>query len=171
MSNVEFMRAGRLFVEVPMVLLILNSMGSSQAYPQGIGYAVAGPAVRTGFFGSAADAVHFAGGGELLVKQRIGIGGELGLLGGSNALRVISLNGAFHFTRLAKSRTLEPFPTSGYTRMGSGEGSFSAWNIGAGADYWVSERIGIRLEVRDHVRPDPRGTAQYWSIRGGIVFR
>jgi hypothetical protein len=26
-------------------------------------------------------------------------------------------------------------------------------------------------ELRDHVRLDTRGTVQYWSLRGGIVFR
>jgi hypothetical protein len=151
--------------------LMLCCLGAAPAYSQGLGYAIAGPAVRTGFFGSAANAFHFGGGGEFLLKQRLGLGGELGMLGRTNVLMVLSLNGTYHFLRNPRARDFAPFLTSGYTRMGSGEGSFSAWNIGAGADYWASDRLGVRLEVRDHVRPDSRGTVQYWSIRGGIVFR
>lgn len=69
------------------------------------------------------------------------------------------------------SQKLAPFVTAGYTRMGSGEGSFNAWNVGAGANYWVGRRVGVRMEFRDHVRPDVRGTVQYWAVRAGVAVR
>jgi hypothetical protein len=28
-----------------------------------------------------------------------------------------------------------------------------------------------RVELRDHLRLDTRGTVQYWSLRGAVVFR
>ena len=66
-----------------------------------------------------------------------------------------------------------PFVTAGYSRLGigDGEGAFSAFNAGAGFHYWATDHIGVRAEIRDHVRPDDRGTTQYWSLRAGIAFR
>ena len=63
--------------------------------------------------------------------------------------------------------------TAGYSRLGigDGEGAFSAFNVGAGLHYWPTDHVGFRMEVRDHFRPDDRGTTQYWSVRAGIAFR
>jgi hypothetical protein len=36
---------------------------------------------------------------------------------------------------------------------------------------WPGDHAGIRLEVRDHLRPDDRGTTHYWSFRAGIAIR
>jgi hypothetical protein len=69
------------------------------------------------------------------------------------------------------TRRRSPFFTGGYTHMGSGEASFDAWNVGVGFDLWTSDRFGFRVEFRDHVRPDFRGTVQYWTVRAGVCFR
>jgi hypothetical protein len=55
--------------------------------------------------------------------------------------------------------------------IGDGDRSFAAWNIAAGVDYGAGRRTGFRAELRDHVRPDDRGTVQYWSFRAGITRR
>ena len=72
-------------------------------------------------------------------------------------------------------RGLQParskYTTAERERMSSGEDSFDAWNAGGGVDVWTRDRVGFRLELRDHVRPDTRGTVHYWTIRGGIAFR
>jgi hypothetical protein len=138
------------------------------ARAQGLGYVVAGPAGVSGFFGSSSSSLHAAGGGEALLKGLVGIGGEAGLLAdSSNVLWVVSANGVVH---LGAAR-VSPFVTGGYTRMGGGEGGFNAWNAGAGVDWWARSRLGLRLDFRDHVRSDFRGTVHYWTVRGGIVFR
>ncbi len=135
---------------------------------QGLGYAIAGPAGYSGFFGSSASSVHVAGGGEALVHGRAGVGGEFGIL---NTLSVFSANGVLHISPSPAKRGSSPFVTGGYTYMGSGEGSFSAWNVAGGLDFWAKNRLGVRVEFRDHVRPDSRGAVQYWTIRAGVVFR
>ena len=156
---------------LPFILAIVLA-GIRITEAQGLGYGIAGPSGFSGFFGSSASSVHVAGGGEALVDERAGIGGEFGVLANSSsALLVLSANGVLHFSTKAAKRRLSPFVTGGYTHMGSGEGAFGAWNVGVGMDLWTKDRAGVRMEFRDHVRPDSRGAVQYWTIRAGIVFR
>ena len=146
------------------------------AAAQALGYGIAGPAGYSGFFGTSSDPMlHAAGGGEFLAGGRVGVGGEFGLLANSNGgVFVTSANGVFHFAPSVatpiRSR-ISPFASGGYTRITGGEGAFDAWNLGAGADLWLKPRVGVRLEFRDHIRPDGRGGVQYWAFRGGVVFR
>ena len=119
--------------------------------------------------------LHAAGGGEFLVGGRVGAGGEFGLMANANGgAFVTSANGVFHFTPSVatpiRSR-ISPFASGGYSRITSGEGGFDAFNLGAGADIWMKPRVGMRLEFRDHFRPDTRGGVQYWAFRFGVVFR
>ena len=66
---------------------------------QGQGYAAAGPAGVSGFFGSSASSVHIAGGGEALVGRLVGVGAEAGALANSsNVLLVVSGNGVAHLS-------------------------------------------------------------------------
>ena len=150
------------------VMLACLVVASASARAQGLGSVVAGPAGVSGFFGSSSNSLHAAGGGEALLKGLVGIGGEAGLLANSsNVLWVVSANGVVH---LGVAR-VSPFLTGGYTRMGGGEGGFNAWNAGGGVDFWTTSRLGVRLDFRDHIRPDIRGTVHYWTVRGGMVFR
>jgi hypothetical protein len=153
--------------------------GAITAHPAGaqvLGYGIAGPAGYSGFFGSSSmPMLHAAGGGEFLAGGRVGAGGEFGLLANTDGgVFVTSANGVFHFKPSVatpiRSR-ISPFASGGYTRMTSGEGAFDAWNLGAGADVWLKPRVGVRLEFRDHIRPDGRGGVQYWAFRAGVVFR
>ena len=154
-----------LLVPVTIACLVLTD---GEARAQALGSVVAGPAGVSGFFGSSSTSLHAAGGGEFLMKGLLGAGGEAGLLANSsNVLWVVSGNGIVH---LGAAR-VSPFVTGGYTRMGGGEGGFNAWNAGAGVDFWAASRLGLRLDFRDHIRPDNRGTVHYWTVRGGMVFR
>ena len=151
-------------------------IASRPADAQGLGYGIAGPAGYTGFFGSSAmPMLHAAGGGEFLVGGRVGAGGEFGLMANSNGgVFGTSANGVFHFTPSEPTpirRRISPFASGGYSRITSGEGGFDAFNLGAGADVWLKPRVGMRFEVRDHIRPDTRGGVQYFAFRVGVVFR
>jgi hypothetical protein len=142
----------------------------------GLGYGIAGPAGYSGFFGSSSMNVHAAGGGEVLAGGRVGASGEFGILvGPSSGLFVTSANGVFHFAPSSGVRgpdqRVSPFVSGGYTRLSSGEGSVNGFNAGAGADIWVKPHLGVRAEVRDHIRPDSRGGVHYWAVRVGVVFR
>ena len=115
--------------------------------------------------GAAGAAIVAGGGGEWLVASGLGVGGEAGIF---KTLGVVSLNGSWHFGQRSHETGLQPFVTSGYTYM-DGESGFPAWNAGGGVIVWGHHR-GLRLEFRDHVRPDERGALHYWALRAGLTF-
>jgi hypothetical protein len=149
-----------------LLALLFVTLFATHAAAQGLAYAEGGVA---GFAASGSHSFHVAGGGEAVAADRIGLGGEIGFFG---RLITVSGNATFHLTPLS-SQKAGAFVTGGYTRfgVGDGEGSFNTWNVGAGAHLWFSDHAGLRLELRDHVRPDSRGTRQYWSARAGVVVR
>ena len=161
---------------VSTLTVVAAAITARPAVAQALGYGIAGPAGYTGFFGSSSvPMLHAAGGGEFLAGGRVGGGGEFGLLGNTDGgMFVTSVNGVFHFKPSVatpiRSR-ISPFASGGYTRITGGEGAFNAWNLGAGADVWLKPRVGLRLEFRDHIRPDGRGGVEYWAFRAGVVFR
>jgi hypothetical protein len=151
-----------------LLMLVVISSAATRLEAQALGYAMAGPAGISGFFSSSGSSVHAVGGAEALAGGLVGVAGEVGVFANaSSALLTASANGVVHLA----TATFSPFVTGGYTRMGSGEGGFNAWNLGVGADYWARTRVGLRVDFRDHVRPDSRGTVHYWTVRGGVVFR
>jgi hypothetical protein len=152
-----------------LLLASLFSLLASAAQAQGLLHASGGLAGYSGFFGRSAVSVHAGAGGEVVAADRVGIGGEFGIF---NRLMVGSANATVHLNGV-KTATFSPFLTGGYSRfgIGDGEGAFNTFNVGAGLHYWAAKRVGFRVEVRDHFRPDDRGTTQYWSLRAGIAFR
>ena len=142
---------------------------ATHANAQGLAYVEAGPDGFSNFGGRWSNTFHAAGGGEGIVAGRVGAGGEIGVF-----QRVITASGnaTFHVTPPSSSKA-GAFITGGYTRFGilDGEGGFNAWTIGVGTHLWFGDDAGLRLELRDHIRPDSRGTTQYWSIRAGLAIR
>jgi hypothetical protein len=134
-----------------------------------VAYAEAGPAGFSNFSGRWSNTFHAAGGGDTILAGRVGVGGEIGFF--QRAITA-SGNATFHLTPPSSSNA-GVFITGGYTRFGilDGDGGFNAWNIGVGTHLWLSDHAGLRLEFRDHIRPDRRGTTQYWSARAGVVVR
>jgi hypothetical protein len=159
----------RNFITVIFLTGLTCLASPSSLFAQGLGYAVAGPATTMGFVTHSRTTVNVAAGGEVVAADRVGIGGEFGLF---NRLIVGSANATVHLAGVSQSK-VSPFVTGGYSRMGigDGEGAFSAFNVGAGLHVWTGDRVGLRFELRDHLRPDDRGTTQYWSLRAGIAFR
>jgi hypothetical protein len=156
---------------IPLVLS-MALCGAADVSAQGLGYAIAGPAGVSGFFGSIGSSFHAAAGGELLARGIAGAGAEIGVFGNASSLLIaFSANGVVHLVPSVRDRRVSPFVGAGYTRMGSGEGSFNALNVGGGADFWVKPHAGLRVEVRNHTRSDSRGSVQYWTVRGGVVLR
>ena len=144
---------------------------ASAAQAQVLGYAVAGPATTMGFVNHSRITFNAAGGAEVRTGHHVGIGGEAGLF---NRLLVGSANLTLHFQDQAHRRNgVHPFVTAGYSQLGigDGEGAFSAFNLGAGLHFWPSDHAGVRIDIRDHLRPDDRGATHYWSARIGIAFR
>ncbi|MPZ17692.1 MAG: outer membrane beta-barrel protein [Luteitalea sp.] len=138
------------------------------------GYVYAGPGGYSGFSNDS-WLVSLGGGAEIFPSAApLSVGVELGYLGQptalSGGLALFSANGGYHFARRGGRQTVSPFVTAGYTRLFRPDVGFNAWNLGAGINYRVSERVGLRIELRDHIRPDDRSTIQYWTVRFGVTF-
>jgi hypothetical protein len=159
-----------------LVALAFVTLFAAHASAQGLGYAEGGPAGVNGYFGRWSDSFHVGGGAEIVAADHVGIGGEVGFFG---RLVVASANATVHLGGV-KNAKFSPFVTAGFSVFGIGDGEgavdnlfgvFSAYNVGAGLHYWAADRVGFRVEFRDHFRPDDRGMTQYWSVRAGIAFR
>ena len=158
-------RMARLSLLCASVGLLMGIPARASAQVRSDGYVYAGPGGVSGVWAPAGAAIVAGGGGEWLVASGLGVGGEAGIF---KTLGVVSLNGSWHFGQRSHETGLQPFVTSGYTHM-EGESGFEAWNAGGGVIVWGHHR-GLRLEFRDHVRPDERGALHYWALRAGLTF-
>jgi opacity protein-like surface antigen len=156
-----------LFTILSVAAMVAGMATSANA--QVLLYGVGGSGGVSGFFGSRST-ITGAGGGEVLLNPYVGAGGEVGMF---DRLIVTSLTGTVHPLGRHFGEAPSPFLVAGYTKMGvhDGEGSFDTWTIGGGLDVALAPHHAIRLEFRDNVRPDQRGTVQYWSVRVGVVFK
>jgi hypothetical protein len=98
------------------------------------------------------------------------VGAEVGGIGAlqesGGGLGLLSANGSYHF---ARQRKVSPFLTGGYSSV-FGHGQRNLVNFGGGMNYWLRERIGLRLEIRDHIYAD--GTGRHLlGFRIGFAFR
>ena len=145
------------------IALLMLSAGVSNAQTTGQGYFVGGAGLYSNGF-SSGPVVQFGGGGEALIQDRIGIGGELGLAGGGgDVLAALSLNASLHFPKQRTTKDVVPFVSGGYTRMAiftEQSGGRNAMNVGGGLTYWFSTRQGLLVEFRD-VLYKGLGTDQY----------
>lgn len=136
------------------------------------GYAFVAPGALTGG-GFSNGTLHIGGGAEKLFRERIGVAAEIGAVGRWNnfrtAIGMFSLNGSYHFAD--RSARLDPFVTGGYT-LGFRSGTLNFGNFGAGTNLWFRDRLGLRLEFRDHVHVSSRvPNLHYWGLRFGLAFR
>ena len=140
---------------------------AAAADAQVIGYGVAGVG-RVSSWNSEAS-VSATAGAELFAGDRASLGGEVGQF---DSLIVGSANATLHFGALRRAIVL-PYITAGYSMMRDlyGAGAFSALNAGAGLHYWATDRVGLRVELRNYFRPEPGGTTRSWSIRAGVALR
>lgn len=118
--------------------------------------------------------LHAGGGGEGVLGKGLGVGAEIGALGPRQdfsecAVGVFSANGYYHFIR-GRARKVDPFITAGYTLVFRSD-TANLFNFGGGANYWFSQRLGLRVEARDQVWRNCCGTAHYWGVRLGLAFR
>lgn len=64
---------------------------------------------------------------------------------------------------------MDPFVTAGYTLFFR-SGHANLWNFGGGLNYWFASRLGLKVELRDHIWPE-NGATHYWGVRIGLNFR
>jgi len=113
--------------------------------------------------------LHFGGGGEGMLYKGLGVGAELGYVApwreSSSGIGLLSLNGLYQFRN---NRKITPFVTAGYS-LAFREGHINMFNIGGGAHWWFANRIGLRMEFRDHIHR--QSNLQYLEGRIGLTFR
>ncbi len=125
-----------------------------------------------GFGGSSAGtAFHVGGGGEILLASGFGLGAEAARFGATsrfanNSVTVISAGLSYHFGARHLSRKLVPFMTGGLSLANSRSGG---GNFGGGVQYWVHERVGLRLEFREHIFSSDSPFIS--AIHVGLAFR
>jgi hypothetical protein len=137
---------------------------------RGQGYVFFAPgAVVEGGYGT--GTAHFGGGGEGLIYKGLGIGAEAGYLTPwrdfSLGIGLASANGSYHFRR---NRTVSPFVTAGYS-LAFRNGHANLVNFGVGLNWWFANKVGVRLEFRDHIYSNAPFRADYIGTRIGLAFR
>ncbi|HEX8185745.1 MAG TPA: hypothetical protein VF747_13360 [Blastocatellia bacterium] len=152
-----------------MLLIMAQGLAFSQSPGErkGWGYLFGGVGGRDG--GNSNVLVNVGGGGEGIISNGFGVGGEVGYLtdtrSAGNGLGLASANLSYHFNR---SHKLVPFVTGGGSLAFRGDAAGGA-NIGGGLHYWMSDHLGLRLEVRDFIfSSDSPNTVIF---RVGLSFR
>jgi hypothetical protein len=150
-------------------LTCLLLLASAVMLGQSHGYVLFGTGGVTSHVNTS-GAMFLGAGGEGVSRIGLGGGAEVGYLArwGSfgGGIGIGSANATFHFNR---RRTVVPFVTGGYTlffRSGHEKG----FNFGGGVNWWGSQRIGLKVEVRDHVGLG-FGNTHVWAVRAGLIFR
>jgi hypothetical protein len=113
----------------------------------------------------------FAAGGEVVVAQTIGFGGEIGVASKHSSFGFVSADASFHLTRHAATGRLDPFIVGGYTRAFDLFSGANGANFGLGLNFWLIHHLGVRAEFRDMVFSTGIPTTNFWAFRGGIAFR
>jgi hypothetical protein len=148
----------------------------SSNYSKGHGYfyfAPGGAAARgeTGLW-----TAHVGGGGEGFFTKHLGLGGDVGYLTPfrhwKDGIGTFSPDFIVRFRAKNDGNKVEPFVTGGYTLFFR-EGTVSGANFGGGLNYWFTDRVGLRFELRDNVSI-PGGdvsTTHFVGFRIGLTFR
>ena len=150
------------------------SLAAQNHKSAGHGYVFAAPgAISAG--GLTDSTFHVGGGGEAPVWGNLAVGAEIGWLAPASQLDggfgVFSINPSYRFRTGKENARAIPFVTGGYSLLFR-ESTANAINLGGGVDYWFRDKLGLRVEVRDHIR-NPRftGPIHIWQVRVGLTFR
>jgi hypothetical protein len=141
---------------------------------RGQGYIFVAPGGTT-TSGSTTGTLHLGGGGEAFVYKGLGIGAEIGYIAPmqsfKSGLGLLSVNGSYHFNSSDKTKKVVPFISGGYSLLFR-SGVANGFNVGGGVNWWMRDRVGLRLEARDHIFPVRNGPKlQAWEFRIGLTFR
>ncbi|MBI4454769.1 MAG: hypothetical protein HY644_02600 [Acidobacteria bacterium] len=139
-----------------------------------IGYGFGAPGSTTG----SVTTLHIGGGADWVNKKGWGVGAELGYFAATEAIgegrAIFSVDAAYHFLSSQTGQKAAPFIAGGYSAIiakESHEKTVNLGNFGIGVNYWFSEKLGLRVEFRDHLRNDLGKTSHLWGIRIGVGFR
>ena len=160
-----------LLVLLTVAILAGLAHGQAPEKRRGWSYGFTGVGGTTGF--DRGTLVHVGAGGERLLVNGFGMGGEIGYLkatrGFGDGLALISVNPSYHFVNTTSNGRVVPFITAGASMAFRGGSSAGGANFGGGVQYWARERVGVRLEFRDHLFSSD--SPHLYQFRVGIVFK
>ena len=117
--------------------------------------------------------LHFGGGGECDLYKGLGFGVELGYMGPTESMHdgigILSPNVRYAF-RFSDDSKLIPYVTAGYSLLFR-TGTANASNYGGGIDYWFADKVGLKVEFRDHLVFNCGHDCHAYQIRMGFSFR
>jgi len=157
---------------VGFLFLVLTSgaalaQGSNQR--RAWGYVYGGVGGETG--GGSTALFSVGAGAEGLIYRGFGVGADIGYIAPFRSARdgfgLLSTDVSYHFGR--RSSKLDPFVTGGYSLGFRGGATASGGNFGAGVQYWMKDRVGLRLEFRDHEFSSD--SPHLYQFRVGLSFR
>jgi hypothetical protein len=158
------LRAAAIVLLCPALALAGDDSGRRQ-----VGHAFVAP----GAVSDHGSTLHAGGGIDVFVWNGLAASFEGGYLtplpfGFRVGVGVVSANAVYHFGTPADR--LAPFVTAGASLLFR-DGYMSSVNVGAGASYWLTKRVGLRLELRDHVPAYGRAaTVHVWGVRAGVTW-
>ncbi len=116
-------------------------------------------------------AFNLGGGGTLLAGRGLGLGGELGYLAhsGGNGVGLASADVSYHFGGRDAGRRLVPFAVGGGAVAFRARGSAGGGSFGGGIQYWLRERVALRVEFRDFIFSSD--SPHTYLFRVGLAFR
>lgn len=142
-------------------------------------YGVAAPVIvpQSGFTRWNGEFMYIGGGVEFRPGDRLGLGGDAGVLTPLNNQFAITAGLAafapsFHFISRNSNSRVDPFVSGGIAELfNSGSVSVPAIHFGGGVNYTVRPRLALRFEFRHHVwTPQSGYTVNLSAIRIGIGF-
>jgi len=146
---------------------------AASAQTTAVGYGFVSPAFAT-YEGDSLAIFHAGGGGEARVGDVFGLGADLGFAapweGFSASVGTLSVNGSYYIKGTSRSRRTQPFASGGYTLLFR-DGTINGVNLGAGVDRWMTDRVGLRFEFRDHIMMQDGESFHLWGPRISIVWR
>ena len=83
-----------------------------------------------------------------------------------NSLSLVSANLSYHFGGRRSEKKAVPFVAGG---LSIGNGRSGDGNFGGGIQYWLHERVALRLEFREHIFPSD--SPFVYGVHFGLAFR
>ena len=155
------------------VLFVMSVCAYAQSGESaGQGYTFVAPGAIAGH-GNTVGTMHYGVGGERFITKGFGVGGEVGyftqLRDHSAGFGILSGNATYRFRNSGGDGKVVPFVTGGYSLFFR-SGAANGYNFGGGVHYWFKEKLGLRVEFRDHLVARD-GATHFLGVRIGLSFR
>jgi hypothetical protein len=155
------------------VLFVMSVCAYAQTRESaGQGYTFVAPGAIAGHDDTVAT-MHYGVGGERFITKGFGVGAEIGyftqLREHSSGFGILSGDATYRFRNSGGDAKVVPFVSAGYSLFFR-DGTANGYNFGGGVHYWFNEKLGLRVEFRDHLVARDAAT-HFLGVRVGLAFR